>query len=310
MRTILMALSISAGMNFANAQQMSVTVKTDTVIVSVDSMKISSDTIRVGNIIIVTNDKKNETVITEKDHQSKNEFKYKFDYRYDRNKKKKKKSDTKWFTFDVGFSGFEDRTNYSRWESQSFLQYVPSPNMSIYPLNKGDFAYKGTRVSNFNLWFFSQNTSLIRRVVNLRYGLGIESNNYFYKTNITYVDGRDVHVTRVFEQFTKNKLVANYLTVPVMINFNTSPGKKREGFQFSAGISGGYLYSARQKQVSIENGKQKNKTDFNLERFKLSYVAELGLGPVMLYGSYSITPLHQFALQQYPYTVGIRFAYW
>ncbi|MFZ9660769.1 MAG: hypothetical protein ACO29O_02735 [Chitinophagaceae bacterium] len=305
MRTILMALIIGAGMNHAKAQLKEINVKSDTIIVNDDNMKKSSDTIRVGNIIIITNDKKDEE-INQKENKSKNEFRYNFDF----NRKKKKKSDTKWFTFDLGFSGFEDKTNYSTWETRNFLQYIPSPNMSIYPLNKGDFAYKGTRISNFNLWFFTKNSSLIRNVVNLRYGLGIESNNYFYKTNITYVDGSDIHVTRQFLQYTKNKLVANYLTVPLMINFNTSPGKKSEGLQFSAGISGGYLYAARQKQVSIEEGKQKNKTDFNLERFKLSYIAELGLGPIMLYGTYAVTPLHQYALQQYPFTVGIRITYW
>lgn len=92
-----------------------------------------------------------------------------------------------------------------------------------------------------------------------------------------------------------------------MLNINTNPTKGKKGFQISAGVSGGYLIAARQKQKSA-SGMDKNKTDFNLEQFKLAYVGELGLGPVKLYGSYSMTPLHKYGLNQLPYTLGIRFS--
>jgi hypothetical protein len=105
----------------------------------------------------------------------------------------------------------------------------------------------------------------------------------------------------------KNKLVANYLTVPVMLNINTNPMKGKRGFQFSAGVSGGYLSSARQKQKGL-GGTDKTKSNFNLEQFKLSYVAELGLGPVKLYGSVATSPMHQYGVEQVPYTLGLRFS--
>jgi hypothetical protein len=152
-----------------------------------------------------------------------------------------------------------------------------------------------------------QRLSVVKSVLNLKYGLGIESNNYFYKTGITYVDGPEVYTTDKGNIFSKNKLVANYLTVPLMVNINTNPTKGKKGFQISGGLSGGYLIGARQKQKSA-SGMDKNKTDFNLEQFKLAYVGELGLGPVKLYGSYSMTPLHKYGLNQMPYTVGIRFS--
>jgi hypothetical protein len=40
----------------------------------------------------------------------------------------------------------------------------------------------------------------------------------------------------------------------------------------------------------------------------LAYVGELGLGPVKIFGSYAMTPLHKYGLEQYPYTLGIRFS--
>jgi hypothetical protein len=216
-------------------------------------------------------------------------------------KKKPKKISTNWFVFDIGFAGYNDQTNYSSIEAQNFLRPA-----SLVPNRAGNYALRTSRVSNFNIWFFMQRLSVVKSIVNLKYGLGIESNNYFLKTGITYVDGADVYTTDKGAVFSKNKLVANYLTVPLMVNINTNPDKGKKGFQISAGVSGGYLIGARQKQKGA-TGMDKNKTDFNFEQFKLAYVGELGLGPVKLYGSYSMTPLHKYGLNQFPYTVGIRF---
>ncbi len=217
-------------------------------------------------------------------------------------KRKPKKISTNWFVFDIGFAGVNDQTDYSSIKAQNFLKPA-----SFVPNRAGNYSLRTTRVSNFNLWFFMQRLSVVKSVVNLKYGLGIESNNYFYKTGITYVDGPEVYTTDKGNIFSKNKLVANYLTVPLMVNINTNPTKGKKGFQISAGVSGGYLIGARQKQKSV-SGMDKNKTDFNLEQFKLAYVGELGLGPVKLYGSYSMTPLHKYGLNQLPYTVGVRFS--
>jgi hypothetical protein len=218
-------------------------------------------------------------------------------------KKKPKKVSTNWLVYDIGFAGYNDNTNYATAAAQAFLR----PAGSV-PASKGDFALKTSRVSNFNLWFFMQRVSIIKSVLNLKYGLGIESNNYFFKTGITYVDDINVYTTRgSMNELSKNKLVANYLTVPVMLNINTNPTKGKRGFQFSAGVSGGYLSSARQKQKG-PGGTDKTKSNFNLEQFKLSYVAELGLGPVKLYGSVASNPMHQYGLDQVPYTLGLRFS--
>ena len=221
----------------------------------------------------------------------------------DSKKKRPKKVSTNWLIWDLGFAGYNDKTNYASAEAQAFVRPT-----GIVPATKGDFALKGSRVSNFNLWFFMQRVSIIESVLNLKYGLGIESNNYFFKSDITYVDGISPYTVRgSANAFTKNKLVANYLTVPLMLNINTNPIKGRHGFQVSAGVSGGYLHSSRQKQKGSA-GMVKNKTDFNLEKFKLSYIGELGLGPVKLYGSLAAKGMHQFGLDQHPYTIGLRFA--
>ena len=95
-----------------------------------------------------------------------------------------------------------------------------------------------------------------------------------------------------------------------MLNFTTAKQTGKPGFSASFGVSGGYLYSQRNKQISTERGKQKNKGDYDLERFKFSYIAELGFGPVRLYGSYSPKSIFERSLDLRPYTVGFRFSNW
>jgi hypothetical protein len=268
-----------------------------------DSLKIGEDTLKMGSLMIVGKGiseginklgKAIEGVDVKKIAETAADV---------LKKKKPKKVSTNWFVYDIGFAGYNDNTNYATSAAQAFVK----PAGSV-PASKGDFALRTSRVSNFNLWFFMQRVSIIESVLNLKYGLGIESNNYFFKTGITYVDDINVYTMRGgWNERSKNKLVANYLTVPVMLNINTNPMKGKRGFQFSAGVSGGYLSSARQKQKG-PGGIDKTKSNFNLEQFKLSYVAELGLGPVKLYGSVASNPMHQYGLEQVPYTLGLRFS--
>ncbi len=268
-----------------------------------DTLKIGADTLKMGGLIIVGKGisegvnklgKAIEGIDIKKIAETASDV---------LKKKKPKKVSTNWFVYDIGFAGYNDNTNYATSAAQAFVK----PAGSV-PASKGDFALKTSRVSNFNLWFFMQRVSIIQSVLNLKYGLGIESNNYFFKTGITYVDDISVYTTRGgVNELSKNKLVANYLTVPVMLNINTNPMKGKRGFQFSAGVSGGYLSSARQKKKG-PLGTDKTKANFNLEQFKLSYVAELGLGPVKLYGSVAATPMHQYGVEQVPYTLGFRFS--
>jgi hypothetical protein len=105
--------------------------------------------------------------------------------------------------------------------------------------------------------------------------------------------------------YSKNKLAADYLTAPLMLNFNFTPGRKH-GFGFSIGASAGYLYSARQKTKSDANGKEKHWDDFDLRPWKISYIAELQLGYVKLYGSMGSKSMFSKGLDMTPYNVGIR----
>lgn len=156
-----------------------------------------------------------------------------------------------------------------------------------------------------------QRINLIEHVVNLKYGLGLELNNYRYESNIRYQyePGDFINTDAQVSRFDKNKLAADYVTVPVMLNFNFTP-KKKKSYGLSAGVSAGYLYTARQKLISDERGKEKIKNDFNLEPWKLSAIGELNLGTVRFYGSYALNNMFRSGLDQTPYNIGIRFSSW
>ncbi|MGL6269028.1 MAG: hypothetical protein ACRC2O_13940 [Chitinophagaceae bacterium] len=285
MKKVLFALLLAAGIQTSYAQE-------DTTILKKEIPE-ESDTIRVGGIIIIKkkgDDGDNEYKVTP---ENKNNYKRQY---------KRENITTNWLIFDVGYSGYNDKTDFSNPEAQDFLQFQNGN-----PATKGDYSLRVGRISNFNLWLFMQRVNIYKHVVNFKYGFGIETNNYFYKNPITYVDGARPFTFRDSISFSRNKIAADFFTVPVMININTNPGAGRwGGFQMSFGVSGGYMYASRQKQVSNERGKQKQRTDFNLNKWKVAYIAELGLGPIRLYGSYSMTTLHNFGLDQYPYNIGVR----
>ena len=260
-----------------------------------------SDTIRIGNMVIIKKGGGNE---------SRNRHVY-----IDVERKQRRKPaniSTNWGIVDLGFANYDDKTNYAN--TGGYLYNRPGAA----PLGKGDFSLNTNKSIDVNIWFFMQRFNVIKHHVNLKYGLGIELNNYRYQSAISYLKDNPFVtnqapapvIIRDSISFSKNKLAADYLTVPFMINFCTNPESHNKGLSLSAGVSAGYLYSQRNKQISNERGKRKTKGDLGLEPFKFSYIAELGLGPVHLYGSYSPKTIYKTGLDIRPYTVGIRLSNW
>jgi hypothetical protein len=214
---------------------------------------------------------------------------------------------TNWAILDIGFSNYSDNTIYSSAAAQA---YAPGSNKTWFGLKYG-------KSRNINIWLFMQKLNVSKRILNLKYGLGLELNNYHYKQPIRY----DAHPPAtlnppivsldgtVGRTYSKNKLAADYLTVPMMVNVNFTP-KRKNSYGFSAGISAGYLYSARNKTVTSDEDMKKAKDDFELEKWKLSYIAELSLGSLKFYGSYAFKNMYQRGLDIKPYNFGLRFSNW
>ncbi|MBL7731336.1 MAG: outer membrane beta-barrel protein [Chitinophagaceae bacterium] len=257
----------------------------------------ADDTIRIGGMVIIRK-------AGSKDKEMKEDKEYKM-----RKRRGDKPSNlsTNWWIFDIGFSNFTDKTLYTSTAAQG---YAPGSNKTWFDLKDG-------KSRNINVWFFMQKLNVAKHIVNLKYGLGLELNNYHFKQPIRFQepDGTLVDPPLVImdgtvgRSYKKNKLAADYLTVPMMLNFNFTPNRKK-GFGISAGVSAGYLYSARNKTITSDEGKEKTKDDFELEKWKLSYIAELSMGPVRFYGSYAPKTMFERGLDIRPYNFGFRISNW
>ncbi len=247
-----------------------------------------NDTIRVGGMIIIRKPgNKNREVVRDKEYKMRS-----------RKHNKPANLSTNWWIVDLGFSNYNDESNYAN----ALLNGFVSPGVG-----KDQMKLRAGKSRNVNLWFFMQKLNVAKHVVNLKYGLGLELNNYHFDENIVF-EKNPTLISLSPDNIKKRKLAADYLTVPIMLNFDFTPNR-RKGFGISAGISAGYLYSSRYK---TKDGSDVNKVkdDFDLEKFKLSYIAELSLGPVRLYGSYAMNNMWEKGLDMTPYTLGFRLSNW
>ena len=252
--------------------------------------KEKADTIKVGGMIIIKDGKgddgerKNRNITIS-------------------NHKKRKSSNitTNWWIVDLGFSNLKDETNYPAAIASGFLDNS---------IGKDQLDLRMGKSINVNVWMFMQKLNVIKHVVNFKYGLGVELNNYRFENETVRLSKNPTKISldASLKDVDKNKLAADYITVPFMVNFNLTPGREK-GFGFSAGVSAGLLYSARQK-IKNNGNKDKLHDDFDLEKWKLSYIGELNLGPVRLYGSYAMNNMWEKGLDQTPYNVGIRLSHW
>ncbi|OIQ88956.1 hypothetical protein GALL_291350 [mine drainage metagenome] len=267
----------------------------------------ATDTIKVGNFVII---KKNKNAETGSDD---NKRKIKLDFNIGNNStrtySRKRRNDnlsTNWWIFDLGFANVRDNTNYTSAQSMGYFSTVHGA-----PVNQNSFALNTGKSSNVNVWIFMQKLNISQHVLNLKYGLGLEMYNFRYDHSLSYRNNPVPYVFNDTINFSKDKLYAGYLTVPLMLNINTTP-HRHNGFSFSAGVSAGYLVGSHNKQISAERGKQKYHGDLGLQPWRFATIAELGLGPVRLYGSYSLNALHKEStgVDQFPYAVGVRFSNW
>ena len=200
-----------------------------------------------------------------------------------------------WCVLDLGFSGYTDQSNYSLARTIGFV----APN-----IGKDQLKLNMAASRNVNLWILMQRVNLVKHMLNLKYGVGLEMNNYYFEQENIQFQKNPTALYLGMVEYNKVKLAADYITVPMMLNLNTSPGKSN-GLRLSAGVSAGFLYSSRFK--TKEGGDIViRRSDFDLEPFKFAWVGELGLGPITLYSSFAMNNMWNKGLDMRPYNVGIR----
>lgn len=169
--------------------------------------------------------------------------------------------------------------------------------------------YKKSYVINFN--FLEHSFRLYKNYIMLTTGLGTQFSRYALDKDYTLVPGSDTlkgFLTGI--NYKKNLLKTNYLTAPLMIQFNTSQ-KVKKSFHLAAGVVAGYNFSTFSKQVyelGDERYKIKVKDDYQVNPFKLDATVRVGYGKFNVFATYAMTPLFdkQVAPELYPFTLGVK----
>jgi len=252
-----------------------------------------------GNVEVVINDKK-IVVVTDDSVRVKlgdNSIEINEDGNVKINKGcKKEKFNGHWKGLDLGVNG-----------------YLTPNNDFSYPDEYSLLDQKYQKSFNVNLNFYEQNVNLIRNKLGLVTGLGLSWNNYRFDNDVRLQKGENkLILTRDSTEGVtceKSKLVNTYLTLPVMLEVQTNRHSKANSFHLGAGVLGGWRIGTHTKYVFDDGSRQKDKerSDFYMNPFKLDAIATVGWGMINLYATYSLTPMFQKnkGPELYPFSVGI-----
>jgi len=184
-----------------------------------------------------------------------------------------------WQGIELGFNNYLNGSGGPEVPSAfDFLELNTGKSVSV-ALN---FLQKNVQFGHSNFWFFT--------------GLGITWNNYRFDKNV------EIDATKLLDSrfdttsgrsFQKSKLVASYITVPLMFEIFTSH-KSKNAFHLGAGAVLGYRIGSHTKVKYEEEGhvfKPKTYDDFNLNPFRYGFRAAIGYNKFNVFGDYYASTL-------------------
>ena len=131
-----------------------------------DSTNNNSDTVKVGNFIII---KKNKDSNSSSDNKSIwKDWDRNFDIRIERRNRTNRNVSTNWWIMDLGFTNFRDQTNYANAQAGGYFRTFRPADGAV---NQNSFKLNTGKSTNVNIWFFMQKVNVVKHVVNLKYGL-------------------------------------------------------------------------------------------------------------------------------------------
>lgn len=244
-----------------------------------DSTKVDTMTFRLKNSIITIRNRVPEEIVIKKSDSLKNGKKQRLDH---------------FSGIDLGVNGFFSEDGEFDLENDAeFMNLNYAKSWSI----------------AFN--FFEVYIPIAKEKFGVSTGLGIEFNNYFFDKEITLASTGDTTIGIVdpTKNIDKNRLKATVLNWPVFLETNIGKDAKHS-FHLAVGGMVSYRLGSKTKQEFEQNGedfKVKNRTDFNMNPFRVNAVARIGYGSFTLFASYGLTPLFDDnkAPEIYPFTVGV-----
>ncbi|MFM1931699.1 MAG: hypothetical protein RL226_1002 [Bacteroidota bacterium] len=180
------------------------------------------------------------------------------------------------------------------------INILLSPNNStdLGPNNEWlDLDY--SRSLNWSLNLFEKYFPIVNDNVGIVTGLGVNYKSFGLKNNVAVQNVSDstfaVTIPDSLYTFSKNKLRATYLQVPLLIELNTNQ-KDDKSFHFAFGVTGGLRIGSIVKQEYEMDGQKvrtRVKNDYNFNDFQLDGTVRIGHGNLTLWVNYGLLPLFE-----------------
>ncbi len=171
--------------------------------------------------------------------------------------------------------------------------------------------------ADLNINIYEQNINLANNKLGLITGIGLRWNNYRFSENVVlYPDTTPIYGKRDTsrDDYQKSKLVVNYLTVPLLLEYQTNRFMRSNSFHITAGMMLGWRYASHTKMLYFDDGRRKPKSQdsFQLNPFRYDATVRVGWGIINLYATYSLNKMFKDGggPELYPFAVGITLAGW
>lgn len=200
-----------------------------------------------------------------------------------------------WAGLDLGFNGYVNKD----------MGMTMPTGFERFEFNQGKSGYLG-----FNL--IEKGIPIYKHHVVLVTGLGFDFNSYRFKANYNPFETADSTGAYETHDYITNRLRTFYATIPLMLGIDFSKPDKK-GLHLAFGVVGGVRFASSMKEKYSEDGvtvKEKTKSDYELNPFRVNAQARLGYGDFSLFANYALTPLFKNNAanpELYPYTFGISF---
>lgn len=229
----------------------------------------------------------------------------------DDDEKKKKKRHKKrhvGMNFDFGINNVIDNTNYAGNLSNRNLVVADTNIRALIP---NDLELRNGKSINFNFWPVWIQQDIAKHNVQIETGLGFQFFNYRYESTVRPVGTSLLDEYPIYEDVIdpnrlkgkqKNKLGVSYVSIPLMIRFNSNSNDDGYAFTFAAGVIGSYKLKSWSKFYG-----EKESGNYGLNDWMTQASVEIGVpGILKLYGTYALQSMYEHGLDRTPFAIGIR----
>ncbi|MFN5296352.1 MAG: outer membrane beta-barrel protein [Flavobacteriales bacterium] len=158
--------------------------------------------------------------------------------------------------------------------------------------DRPDLALNTTRCSMLGFTPFGKEAEIIKDRLRLAAGLGFQFESYAFDKNVRITDEPTLQgIEDTIRDYRKNTLNANYVTLPVVLQFNTKRNLDKS-FHVAVGVIAGYRISSNMTYKWSEDARRQRerlRNDYGLEPYRLSAIAQVGIGNAMIWAQYDLT---------------------